>query len=193
MPTKRTKQATTTARPRPGTGRPALKVTPAQKWRRGPAGELVTMPSGNVARLQKVSLEHIAATGSLPDSLSGLISEVIAATTAGRDINAPDWEKEWREKATQELNFAEMVRLIDRVVPLVFLEPKVVATDPDYEAGQIALEDLEYPDRQFAFVWAMEGVGLLVNFFQKPAGGVPVVRGGQGVRPAPERAAGDPG
>jgi hypothetical protein len=154
----------------------ALKVTPAAKWKRGPAGELVAMPSGNVARLQRVSLEQIAMTGALPDSLSALINEVIQATIQKRDITSAQWEQEWAKRAEEKVDFAQMVRMIDQVAPLVFLEPKIVA-QPDYEAGEIALDDVEYPDRQFAFTWAMGEVGLLVNFFPESPGGVPALPG----------------
>ena len=61
MPVKRSVKAKQQAAP---------KVTPANQWRKQPHTGLVTLPSGNTARLRKVTLVEIATTGKLPEPLS---------------------------------------------------------------------------------------------------------------------------
>jgi hypothetical protein len=151
----------------------APKITPARQWKRQPQTYLRTLPSGNTALLRRVSLVEIATTGKLPEPLSALIGEVIEATLAKQDVGSAEWQEKWQAK-TASLDYATMLKLIDDVVPLVFVEPRIViGREPDYDAGEIALGDVDPDDRGDAFVAAFGEVGLLVDFFQKPAGGVP--------------------
>jgi len=150
----------------------APKVTPARQWRRQPPTYLRTLPSGNTALLRRVTLIEIATSGHLPEPLSALVGEVIEATLARQDVNSPEWAEKWQAR-TADLDLATMQKLIDDVTPLLFVEPVVVVgRDPDYDAGEIALDDVGLEDRSDAFVSAFGEVGLLVDFFPEPAGGL---------------------
>ena len=151
----------------------APKVTPARAWKRQPPTYLRTLPSGNTALLRRVTLVEIATSGHLPEPLSALIGEVIEATLARQDVSSPEWAEKWKAR-TADLDLATMQKLIDDVTPLLFVEPRIVTDrEPDYDAGEIALDDVSLDDRSDAFVSAFGEVGLLVDFFQKPAGGLP--------------------
>jgi hypothetical protein len=141
----------------------SMEVTAPRAWVSKRRGELVELPSGNVARLRKVEIFEIVATGSIPDSLSALISEVIAATEKG---TTPDDQK-LQEEFAQTVTVEELAQMVARVVPLVFAEPRLVAEprQPDYDAGELALEDVDWDDRLFAFNWAMGEVGIVADFF----------------------------
>jgi len=148
-----------------------MEVTSPRAWRSKRRGEPVQLPSGNVARLRRVELYEIAATGSIPDSLSALVGEVVAATETG---TTPD-DEALRADVSRKVSLEDLAQMVARVVPLVFAEPRVVVAprQPDYDAGEIALEDVDWDDRLFAFNWAMAEVGLVADFFGTAEGSTP--------------------
>jgi hypothetical protein len=120
-----------------------LQVTPASAWEK--QTELVELPSGKVAELQRPDMiDMVLRDGSIPDSLASLVVESI--TTGART--------EWKP-TTDEL--PGIANLLDTLCKACFVYPRVVESEPDYDAGEIALKDVKSIDRMWLMSWAMDG------------------------------------
>lgn len=105
----------------------------------------VTLPSGLEADLRRPDPERILMenSGIMPASLTG----ELAATLNGKRL-AP--------KAITVEELPQWYVYIDMMIRAALVWPKIV-TDraPDYEAGEIAQEDLEPQDRAYIYQWSM--------------------------------------
>jgi hypothetical protein len=120
-----------------------LQVTPAAQWKKSILAEL---PSGMVAELRRVSaIQMVMDDGSIPDDLYGYMLQAADGSLNENDIkNDP--------KALKGYFMLQM-----KVVKAAFVSPKIVDENPNYDAGEILLDDIEDADLQFVANWAMQG------------------------------------
>lgn len=148
-------------------------TTPGSAWRKPrEQGEIVTLPSGNVARLRPVAVDALLAAGRIPDLLSGVAAKTLWVETDTATI---------AEQAETAKNFADLINLI---VPLAMLEPQVV--DRPEGDNEIALEDIEFADKIAIFQLATGGSTVLKSFREQQARAVAPVSDGESIQPATE-------
>jgi len=154
-----------------------LTPTPGRAWRQArEVGEIVTLPSGNVARLRPVAVDALLAAGRIPDLLSGIAAKTIWTETDTATI---------AEQAETAKRFADLINLI---VPLAMLEPRVVA-EPEGD-GEIALEDVEFADKIAIFQITTGGATVMRSFREQQARAMAPVPDGEDVQPATEQPSG---
>jgi hypothetical protein len=149
----------------------------------------VTLPSGLQADLRRPDPERIIMqnSGIMPASLTG----ELAATLNGKR-SAP--------KAITAEELPQWYTYIDMMIRAALVWPKIVIDRaPDYDAGEIAQEDLEPQDRAYIYQWAMpQGVrDQLAAAAQFRAGAaqsdLAAGANGEAVQPATEPPAGTDG
>lgn len=132
-------------------------------------GFMVTLPSGNAARLRRtLDLITLMKVGKIPNPLMAIVNDMI---TGKRKTITP--------KDLPEGQMIELLKLVDQCIPGIFLEPKVATPPKDLDPAEaanwepegddtIALSDLEQNDRMFAFAFAQGGPRELSRFRQGP-------------------------
>lgn len=140
--------------------------TPAAEWRKPrEEGYLITLLSGNVARLRPVALDVLILSGEIPDLLSPLAAKLLFEEVEIDQI-----------RDASELA-AGTARLFNHVCQAAFLEPRIVdeVTDPDTE---ITLEDISFADKSLVFQLAIQPAEVLRNFRDQQAANVDAVSDG---------------
>ena len=143
---------------------PLLEITPASQWKR--RSERVRLPSGVVAELQRPStVDTILTDGNLPDGLAQVMLD--AFVTQG---NA-----QWKVSAKDLPAVADLVNTLCRAA---FVNPRIApeGAAPDYDAGEIALDDVQDIDRMFILSWATHAGGqapAVSRFPEQQMAGVP--------------------
>lgn len=136
------------------------EVTTAAVWKLArKEGEIITLPSGNVARLRPVSLDILITSGTMPDMLTPVAAKTLWSDegTDYNDIAAlPEMAK----------GFADLVNF---VVPAAFIEPVVVEKDKKPGTDQISIEDVEFGDKVAVFNLATSGAATLRKFREQQA------------------------
>lgn len=142
------------------------QVTSAAAWRQPrEEGYVVTLPSGNAARLRPVALDVLITSGSLPD----LLTPVAASTLfQERELSAIG------EQGQVAQQYAE---LINAVVPAAFLEPRVVE-NPTAD-DEISLDDVDFSDKVAVFQLATAGAVALRTFRERQAASVDALPDGK--------------
>lgn len=142
-----------------------LTVTPASAWKR--KTEVVQLPSGAVAELKKPSVISLALRGGrLPESLSAIVFDSL---NGRKRQDTENWKPE---------NPGEIADLMDVICTGAFVNPAIVE-QPDYEAGQISIEDVQEEDKLWVLNWAGVGGGELPSARRSPdeqTGSIPVAR-----------------
>jgi len=150
-----------------------LEITPASQWKRH--SERVRLPSGLVAELQRPStVDTILTDGNLPDGLAQVMLD--AFVTGGNT--------QWKVSAQDLPAVADLVNTLCRAA---FVNPRIApeGTAPNYDAGEIALDDVLDIDRLFILSWATNAGGQAPAASRFPAqqvAGVPPRPDGQKVR-----------
>ena len=143
--------------------------TPAKAWRQPrEEGYLITLPSGNIARLRPVALDVLILSGELPDLLSPIAAKML-----------------WEETDVAELaNAAELAtgtaKLMNHVCRAAMMEPVVAAVGEEPKDGEIALEDIDFQDKSIIFQLAISPAVAMRNFRDRQAAGVDTVQDGEG-------------
>lgn len=141
------------------------KITSASTWREPrEKGYVITLPSGNVARIRPVALDVMIRDGTLPDLLSPIAAKSL-----------------WTETTTDEIgNVGElatgMAELFGYVCRASFIEPRIADDVEDLGEGEIALEDVSFDDKAFVFQLAIQPAQILHRFCEKQAADVESVR-----------------
>ena len=147
------------------------EVTGIGVWReRRGAGELVELPSGNVARLRRVHVLDLAEQGQIPDPLVGMAAELVSGS----------------KKALTAADLTRYVDVVNLVCRAAFVEPTVGDKGTN---SQLAVGELEMGDRLAVYNWSHSG-GRLRKFRPEQAESVDAAQSGGGVR---AEAGGDPG
>ena len=143
-------------------------VTTALEWRRARVeGEVVTLPSGKTARLRTMSLLRLLEKGTIPDSLSGIIQEMMGGE---------------KKVANNLETFQGLSELLAVVCQLSFVYPKIV--DDPTEDDEISIEDVAYDDKFFVFNWSQKEISLMTPFREERDGDVEDVPGSDDVSDA---------
>lgn len=143
----------------------AKQVAPEPRgdvWQRRKAGsdDIFTCPSGQTCRLRPVSPDRLMLEGIL-DNVNHL--EVLAQKLVGEAQGLPP------EKATTPTreDFAELLTVINKVVPMAIVEPKVYPDPEDGEAfedGILYISDIDLDDRMAIMAEALKGIRALDRF-----------------------------
>ena len=153
-----------------------LQATSGTEWRRlREEGEPVELPSKHVACLRPISLLLLLERGKVPDTLSGMVSQLIL--------------KGGKPAATLE-TYQDFAELISWVCHIAFIEPRIV--DDPQEDNEISIDDVGFEDRVFVFNWAQKEVQYLMPFRPEPSGDVADVAGSQQLPLQAEPDSGDP-
>jgi hypothetical protein len=126
-----------------------LKVTSAASWQRDEP-EPHTLPSGNVAILQRPQLLELLKAGKIPNTLLSAAIAMSQGRTGGEDMG-------------------EVLELLDLLVAAAFIEPRVSLEETPL-AGELAITDLSDADRNYVLIWAQRGVEGLRRFRLDGAG-----------------------
>lgn len=128
-----------------------LQPTPGSVWRRARIeGYVVPLPSGRIAKLRPVALDQLLKAGKIPDMLTPITARSIWLETESSQI---------ADEAELSKKFIE---LIDFIVPLAMLEPKVVE-DPKKD-DEISIDDIDFMDKLGIFNLATQPSEMLRNF-----------------------------
>lgn len=141
------------------------KVTSASAWREPrEKGFVVTLPSGNAARIRPVALDVMIQDGTLPDLLSPIAAKSLWTETDIEEIGKV------AELATG------MAELFGQVCKAAFLDPRVVESDEGLGEGEIALADVSFDDKAFVFQLAIQSAQILRTFCEQQARNVESTR-----------------
>lgn len=147
-----------------------LKVTSGKHWRKlRQEGQLVELPSGNVARLRPVSLIELWRLGKIPDVLTGVVVELLTASRL-------DPERALEKAAENVKNIADLYVI---VCAAAFLEPRIVE-NPQAD-NEIAFEDISQEDRERVLAWTNAPQSELRPFRDESQANVEPVRHGEGL------------
>lgn len=144
-------------------------VTPTsgRAWRKArEEGYIITLPSGNVAKLRPVALDVLITSGKLPDLLTPI---------AARTLWTEDSPQKIAEQAELAQGYAELVNVI---VPAAFLSPRIV--DSPQADDEISLDDLDFTDKVAVFNLCTAPAAALETFRNQQAANVDTLRNGKG-------------
>ena len=130
-------------------------ITSAAAWREPREnGFVVTLPSGNTARIRPVALDVMIQDGRLPDLLSPIAARSLWTETDVEEIGKVG------ELATG------MAELFGYVCKASFIEPRVVDGE-DLGEGEISLSDVCFDDKAFVFQLAIQPAQVLHRFCEQ--------------------------
>lgn len=136
------------------------------------------LPSGRVVEVRKPNLMRLimanAHTGTVP---TPLVDQALAQFN--KDIQPKPWEP-------SKDDLAATTSFMDLIVRATLHWPRI-ADNPNYEAGEIAIDDLDGADYQYIVMWAMPGEqAALSSFRHEPGTNVATVQSVNGVIDAAE-------
>ena len=151
------------------------KITSASKWREPrEKGYLVTLPSGNVARIRPVALDVMIQSGAISDLLSP-----IAAKMLWTEIDTDEFSK--AEDFSEIAEMAEgMAALFSVVCKAAFLSPKIGDDAENLGDGEIAMDDVSFNDKSHVFQLAIQPALVLRKFCEQQDRDVESVRTDEG-------------
>lgn len=170
------------------------QATPAAAWTGLP--EVVTLPSGNQARLKRVSVLAMLRNGTVPNPLLR-----VAIRISGAPVDEPDPEPEVEEEAREprpKVTAQDGLRFMGLLVAQAFVEPRVTCDvdehgEPVRLPGCLHLDDVSDDDQKYVLAFAM-GSGAQEIDAAEPFRGEPASADGggdgRGVRDTAELAAG---
>jgi hypothetical protein len=125
--------------------------------------EIQTLPSGAEVELRKPDIPRLvmeSETGEIPEYLT---ASVLANFKKGGQV-VVDFEM-------TAADLPRMSKFLDTVVRAALVWPRVVASEPDYDAGEILITDIDTNDRMFIFQWAMPEAGQAAQRFRPEQNG----------------------
>lgn len=119
---------------------------------------VVLSVTGLRVRMCTVDIAQMLVLGEIPDFLSPIAAKTL-------------WIEQSEDVLGNDSELAKQVmKLIDYVVPLALIEPKVVVgRAPDREANEIALREIPFADRYTIFSLAIQPTEVLRQFRNKQA------------------------
>lgn len=128
------------------------QVTSAEQFRKdteaNKRGQLITLGSGRTYRIARPSINGLVKTGQLPQELSNAAIKI--QNSAGKQLTDADLKK--------------YVEYNERLIMLSVVEPKIVASDADYNAGQINIDDVADDERTEIMTFVQGGLPELIKF-----------------------------
>ena len=149
-------------------------------WRKArEEGFILTLPSGNAARIRPVALDVLLRNGEIPDLLTPFVAQMVYEGVDTGELDKLLSVEKLTESST------EMLTLIDAVVTAAFVEPHIVE-NPQAD-DEIAIEDVELADRGTVFSLAVLPANDLRRFLERQAPGLEVAPDGDGDGPEAEQ------
>ena len=134
-----------------------LTVSNAQAFRKKKLeydeGTIIELPSGLVVKVKRPSVPHMIKAGRLPASLA-----------------AAQFRMQTSNSEASDKDIERLYQLQLKIVELTLIEPKVTSQNPDYEAGEISIEDIEPTDCDAIYAWVNGGDEALSRFRDGGAG-----------------------
>jgi hypothetical protein len=152
-----------------------LTPTSGKAWREGNT-VVLRLPSGRIARVRAVGPDVILRNGSLPDSLTGIIAQIMEG---GGEVPKPSTLDDLRG----------MADFMNVVTQSAFVEPRVVETPAADD--EIGLDDIDWPDKEFLMGVVGASTRALESFRDEQAGDVGAVVSPEGHAPPGEPDPGD--
>lgn len=165
-----------------------LQVTPASQW--GRKTQITRLPSGVVAELRKPDILSLMLREghSLPKALTQqFLSGLSGGKQNGQTNNFAD------SLADDPKSLEAIANLMDILCRAAFANPCIV-DNPNYDAGQISIDDVEATDKMWVMTWAMEGMGQVAqveNFLPGKSGSVEASPESSQIRDTAESDSGD--
>lgn len=119
--------------------------------------ELV-LPSGQRVLAQKPNVRRMVMESDRAEVPEFLTQRVLASLNGVIDESIPNF--------ADETNLPELSKFIDFMVRAVLVWPRIVKSDPDYDAGEILITDLSDEDREYLQVWAMPEEAHIAKSFR---------------------------
>lgn len=195
-----------------------LTPTAASEWKGAEAfaGQDLPLPSGNVARVKRMSPTDFLKDGSIPDPLTDIVRKAIHTK---KGLNPKDLEA----ISDDPKQLASALEMLDRTVTRVVVQPVVqmppacdqpvedgicglYANEPVHEtpmrsghhayhegvrdASILYADVVDLNDKMFIFQWALGGTADLAQFREELQAGVGSLQDSQDVQRAPKRSAG---
>lgn len=174
-------------------------VTQANEWKSNtdPTEADVDLPSGNVARLTRPGMEAFIASGAIPNSLLGIVTETLEKAKAGSEMDEKDESKVIETLTQDPTKLADVFKLVDSVCLQVIKAPKVAMppTSAEVEANvenstiecdaqgrrvdTVYLDRVDLADKFFIFNYAVGGTSQLEPFRAELGRNMELVQSGQ--------------
>lgn len=153
-----------------------LTPTSAAEWRKPrEEGYLVTLPSGNVARLRPVALDMLVVAGQIPDILTPMAARALWGVE----------EEDGKEGDKTLEDAVEYIEFVNLIAKAAMLEPRICDGEKASE-GCITLEDLEFDDRVAIQRVALLPASQMRRFRDRQAANVEAIPDGESDQPATE-------
>jgi len=149
---------------------PRLEPTSDKEWKSlREQGIVLQLPSEFKARVRPVRMEGLLRIGTIPDTLSGLVAEIV-------------WNGAPRPDTVFRMG-KEAIELLDIVVAASFMEPVcVIGREP--EDGEISIDDVDLGDKNFIFTWVTAPTVALHRFRNEQERSLAAVQPEQDQQPA---------
>jgi hypothetical protein len=145
------------------------EITALSAWREQAEGQVFSLPGGNVVRLRRVHVLDLVKQGKIPDTLTGLVGQMIDTRQVTLQVTVED--------------LADYVDVVNLVAIAAFVEPQLAA-EPG--ADVLGVEEVAFVDRAAVFEWCHVETRRLEPFRARPGRAVDAAQHGGGVRDAPE-------
>lgn len=148
-------------------------------------GHLITLPSGNAARVRRTfNMINLIEQGSIPNPLGKHIADAVAEAREGSTVGGMlDLRKLDQSTEEGQLAFAQFLRLMMESMSDIFVSPRVLQIpegedagtwEPGYREGKLAhpeeqenaisVADLDVADQMYAFSFAQGGAESMASF-----------------------------
>lgn len=125
--------------------------------------EEIQLPSGLSVEVRRPDISRLVME-SKDGSVPAFLQQQVIAGLQGKAETVEAWDPSKEDLST-------MSRFMDMVVRAALVWPVIVEGEPDYDAGQISINDLEQADRTFLFGWAMPDSNAAAGRFRAKQNG----------------------
>lgn len=159
--------------------------TSAKAWKSSRTGTIMDLelPSGNVCRVKRVDMPTLLASGAFPDSMMAMVTEKVESATGGETRAKPldNMDAAALMKSPEKLDL--LFSSVDKIVPLVVVEPKVLnhrieengvirelsdeerqALEDEYEEGIVWTDEVDIQDKMHIFQFVVGGSRSVEGF-----------------------------
>lgn len=165
-----------------------LQPTSATEWRKPrEEGYVVTLPSGNVARLRPVALDALVTAGEIPDTLTPLAARMMWQTGSSDEADEPEQEDQSFERGKQSIEFTNLIVRSAMIEPRICEEDcEVCEEDCEVCDDCILIEDIDFDDRIAIQRLVLRSAEAMRRFRDKQAANVEAVPDSEDTQPETE-------
>ena len=133
-------------------------LTPAAEWKKRGLGELKTLPSGATVCVKRPSLFAMARAGHVPNPL---LEQVLPHLVENEQDGAAAMDDPELTIEQRTARYRENATIYTAIAAIAVAEPRIILDRaPDYDAGEIAPEDLSVSDLIWIYTYVMNGVEI---------------------------------